>query len=97
MGSQRLRDSAIVQLVFAFENASVAAVKREISIALGEVEAGGTGSLAPDMLVGISFGFWVDVIGAGSVDVFGEEGGVGYALEESCAEALGEATSVFAP
>lgn len=34
------RDSAIVQLVFAFEKASVAAVKRETSIVLAEEEAG---------------------------------------------------------
>ena len=61
MGLHRSRDSAIVQFVLAFENASVAAAKIEISILLltdaFEVPPPGcTGSLTPDVSVGISLG-----------------------------------------
>ena len=42
MARQLFRDSAIVQFVFAFEKASVAAVKREISVVgIAEVAFGG--------------------------------------------------------
>ena len=66
MGLQRSRDSAIEQFVFALENASVAAVKRETSIQLDAAEdfPGGAGSLIPEVLDGISFGSSVEVIGA---------------------------------
>lgn len=84
MGSQRLRDSAIVQLVLALEKASVAAVKREISILGRVIDADGAESLAFDILDGISLGSWVDVIGAGSSEELGEGGGVGKGFVESC-------------
>jgi len=50
MGRERARDSAMVQFVFAWEKASVAAAKREISVVLvwedvcsGDGEGGGVG------------------------------------------------------
>ena len=75
------RDSAIVQLVFAFEKASVAAVKRETSMVLVEVGdlRGLTESLVSPSYDGIALGSWVDVMGAGSSSPLrrGEGGGVG--------------------
>ena len=75
------RDSAIVQFVFAFEKASVAAVKSEISVVGAEEMdfAGLTGSLLSRLEDGISFGSWLDVMGAGlsSPSRFGVGGGVG--------------------
>lgn len=43
MGWERVRDSAIEQLVLAREKASVAAAKREISVVLAGGEDGGVG------------------------------------------------------
>lgn len=83
MGLQRSSDSAIEQFVFALENASVAAVKRETSIQLDVAEEfpGGAGSLIPEVLDGISFGSSVEVIGACSpvspLPGGGDGGGVG--------------------
>ena len=83
MGLHRSSDSAIEQFVFALENASVAAVKRETSIQLDAAEdfPDGVGSLIPEVLDGISFGSSVEVMGACSpVSPFsgdGDGGGVG--------------------
>ena len=67
MGLLRVRDSAVVQFVLAREKASVAARKTEISVVWlvgceGEdVVLNGWGS------EGIALGFWVEVMGAGSL------------------------------
>ncbi len=58
MDLQRSNDSAIVQFVLAFENASVAAAKSDISVEKG--------CDADDVLDGISFGLLVEVFGAGA-------------------------------
>ena len=62
----RSSDSAIVQLVFVREKVSVAAVNRDTSVELGAPDdlSGCMGLSLPDVLEGISFGSWVDVIGA---------------------------------
>ena len=81
----------MVQLVFALENASVAAVKSDTSV-VSEVEddsAGRLGLSSPGVIEGISFGSWVEVVGAGSScdpsswSGLGEEGGVGSSLGSS--------------
>ena len=97
MGSQRWSDSAIVQLVFALEKASVAAVKRDISILCGpvEVESDGTEPLAFGVLAGIALGSWVDVIDAGSFEGLGEGGGVGKTFGGFWRDAMDSASSVF--
>ena len=63
----------MVQFVFAFENASVAAAKRDTSVVKEWEEdvAGSVGGSSPEVLEGISFGSWEEVVGAGSsCDVF---------------------------
>lgn len=92
------RDSVIVQLVFALEKASVAAVKREISIVLLEEEEDLGGSTEAWMVVveeGISLGSYVDVLGAGSSSPsrLGVGGGVGISLGSSV-EVMGAGSSV---
>ena len=93
------RDSAIVQLVLALEKASVAAVKRETSVVLADVEelGGVMGSLIPVWLEGISLGSWVDVTGPGSSSLSGwvEGGGVGGAFG-SRGEVIGAGSSMDA-
>ena len=66
MGLHRSSDSAIVQLVFVCENVSVAAVNRDTSIELEGPDdlSGCMGLSLHDVSEGISFGSWVDVIGA---------------------------------
>lgn len=57
MALQLERDSVIVQFVFALEKASVAAVKREISMVLVEEEdLGGSMGLLMVVVEGISLG-----------------------------------------
>lgn len=88
MGLQRSSESAIEQFVFALENVSVAAVKRETSIQLDAAEdfPGGVGSLIFGVPDGISLGSSAEVIGACSpVSPFsggggGDGGGVGGAF-----------------
>lgn len=84
MALQLERDSVIEQFVFALEKASVAAVKREISIVLVEEEdlGGSTGSWMVVLVEGISVGSYVDVMGAGSSSPsrLGVGGGVGISL-----------------
>ena len=69
----------MVQLVLAWEKASVAAAKRDISVENGAECEGSLVLLeVPD---GISLGSWVEVIGAGfSPSGGGVEGGVGGAF-----------------
>ena len=68
IGLHRFSDSCIVQLVFALENASVAAAKSDISVVNeGEDDpVGCVGSFRPEVVEDISFGSWVDVMGDGS-------------------------------
>ena len=63
----------MVQLVLALEKASVAAAKREISV---ENDAEWEGSwLMPEVVDCISFGSWVEVMGAESSSCGGGVGG----------------------
>lgn len=71
-----------MQLVFALEKASVAAVNKDTSIAFEDTDfAGCTGVSTLDVLEGISFGSSVDVMGPCSPvsprSGLGEGGGVG--------------------
>ena len=65
--------------MFAWENASVAAVNKETSVENGDEDcAGSAGCSAPEVLEGISLGSSVDVIGADSPSSgLGDGGGVG--------------------
>lgn len=86
IGLQRSRDSAMEQLVFALENASVAAAKRDISVEKGdEVFFCPSGLSTPKVVEGISLGSCVDVLEAGtsSSSGFGDGGGVGGAFGSS--------------
>ncbi len=98
MALQLERDSVIVQFVFALEKASVAAVKRDISMVLLEEEEDlgvSTGSLILVAAEGISLGSYVDVMGAGSSSPsrLGIGGGVGISLGSSV-EVMGAGSSV---
>lgn len=92
------RDSLIVQFVFALEKASVAAVKREISMALVKEDedlGGPTGLSRMVVEEGISLGSCVDVMGAGSSlpSRLGVGGGVGISFGSSV-EVMGAGSSV---
>ena len=83
IGLHRSSDSAIVQLVFALENASVAAVKRDTSIELDDPEdlSGCIPLSLPDVPGGISVASSVEVIGPCFLvplpsPAFGDGGGV---------------------
>ena len=72
-----------MQFVFAFENASVAAVNNETSAENNGLDdfAGWTGLSFPDVSEGISLGSSVEVMGAGSPwSGVGDDGGIGGAL-----------------
>ncbi len=90
MRRHRSSESAIVQLVLALEKASVAAVKREISVVMGaecdEVWL---------VLEGIALGSSVEVIGAGSsLSGGGVAGGVGGRFGSS-GDVIGAGSVVF--
>ncbi len=77
-----------MQLVFALENASVAAMNKDTSIAFGDADFAGCVEFStPEVLEGIWFGSSVDVIGACSPvsprSGPGEAGGVGSSLGSS--------------